>query len=195
MNASTMRMGVGRARTRVHRSVDAKLVACAVCALVVGVASLVTRDGASFALGKYNYRHGGRRETRLLTLSTACSPLELLRFDVGDWQGEVGARIALKGLDNELLFSYAKEMRETMCGTYEVNVTIAGEQSGFFLYPKRYHKRGEDQSQNTRRSWMWGVRNRARLAIGIDVRRTPRRARWRCMGRSVRRSLSCTTRA
>lgn len=136
-------MGVGRARTRVHRSVDAKLVACAVCALVVGVASLVTRDGASFALGKYNYRHGGRRETRLLTLSTACSPLELLRFDVGDWQGEVGARIALKGLDNELLFSYAKEMRETMCGTYEVNVTIGrGEQFGFFLYPKRYHKRG-----------------------------------------------------
>ena len=76
-----------------------------------------------------------------------------------------------------------------MCGTYEVNVTIGAERLGFFLYPKRYHKRGEDQSQNTRRSWMWGVRNRARLAIGIDVRRTPRRARWRCMGRSVRRSL------
>ena len=131
---------VGRAR-RFRRSVDATLVACAACALVVGLIAIVARDRASVSLG--GYREGVNRKTRLLTLSTACSPLELLRFDVGDWRGEVGARIALKGFDNELLFPYAKEMRETTCGTYEVNVTIGrGEQFGFFLYPKRYDQRG-----------------------------------------------------
>lgn len=71
-----------------------------------------------------------------LTLYTACAQLKELTFSVGQWEGVVGARVATKSRSRDFLFSASKEMTQSRCGTYEVDVDLAdGEEFGFYLYP------------------------------------------------------------
>ena len=76
---------------------------------------------------------------KVITLHTACSPLERLNFDPEEWTGVVGARIAVARLDNpNLSFSKSIEMRATECGSYEIEeegVLEDGDNFGFYLYP------------------------------------------------------------
>jgi surface protein len=76
---------------------------------------------------------------KVITLHTACSPLERLNFDPKEWTGVVGARIAVARLDNpNLSFSKSIEMRATECGSYEIEeegVLEDGDNFGFYLYP------------------------------------------------------------
>ena len=76
---------------------------------------------------------------KVITLHTACSPLERLNFDPKQWTGVVGARIAVARLDNpNLSFSKSIEMRATECGSYEIEeegVLEDGDNFGFYLYP------------------------------------------------------------
>jgi hypothetical protein len=44
--------------------------------------------------------------------------------------------VVTKSNSNDFLFNVAKEMTQTRCGTYELDVVIGdGEQFGFYLYP------------------------------------------------------------
>jgi hypothetical protein len=71
-----------------------------------------------------------------LTLYTACAQIKELTFPVGQWEGVVGARVATKSRSSDFLFSASKEMTQSRCGTYEVDVDLAdGEEFGFYLYP------------------------------------------------------------
>ena len=68
-------------------------------------------------------KKGGNASTerKVITLHTSCSPLERLNFDPREWNGVVGARIAVARLNNpNLSFSKSIEMRATKCGSYEI---------------------------------------------------------------------------
>ena len=86
-------------------------------------------------------KKGGNASTerKVITLHTSCSPLERLNFDPREWNGVVGARIAVARLNNpNLSFSKSIEMRATKCGSYEIEeegVLEDGDYFGFYLYP------------------------------------------------------------
>ena len=76
---------------------------------------------------------------KVITLHTACSPLERLNFDPKEWTGVVGARIAVARLDNpNLSFSKSIEMRDRVRFVNEIEeegVLEDGDNFGFYLYP------------------------------------------------------------
>jgi len=81
----------------------------------------------------------GESSTPTITLSTACSPVEKLSFDPGNWEN-VGAKLISKSMSQDFYFENGIEMSavEGKCGQFEVSAAdlTVGEEFGFFLYSK-----------------------------------------------------------
>jgi len=81
----------------------------------------------------------GDSSTPMITLSTACSPVEKLSFDPGNWEN-VGAKLISKSMSQDFYFENGIEMSavEGKCGQFEVSAAdlTVGEEFGFFLYSK-----------------------------------------------------------
>merc|ERR1712010_85130 len=87
---------------------------------------------------------------KVITLHTACSPLERLNFDPKEWTGVVGARIAVARLDNpNLSFSKSIEMRVTECGSYEIEEECLGRRRQFrvLFVPNREQRQSRAASR------------------------------------------------
>ncbi|CAL6284313.1 unnamed protein product [Bathycoccus prasinos] len=75
----------------------------------------------------------------VITLSAACSPVDKLSFDPGNWEN-VGAKLISKTMSSDFAFENGIEMNAVKgkCGEYEVSAAdlTVGEEFGFFLYSK-----------------------------------------------------------
>ena len=74
-----------------------------------------------------------------ITLSTACSPVNMLSFDPGSWDN-VGAKLVTKSMSRDFIFEDALEMTAVSgkCGEFSApaDVLTVNEEFGFFLYSK-----------------------------------------------------------
>ena len=97
-----------------------------------GVHRVNLREESTSALG---LGEGGGE----ITLSTACSPVNMLSFDPGAWDN-VGAKLVTKSMSQDFIFEDALEMTAVSgkCGEFSApaDVLTVNEEFGFFLYSK-----------------------------------------------------------
>ena len=95
-----------------------------------GVHRVNLREESTSALG---LGEGGGE----ITLSTACSPVNMLSFDPGAWDN-VGAKLVTKSMSQDFIFEDALEMTAVSgkCGEFSApaDVLTVNEEFGFFLY-------------------------------------------------------------
>ena len=115
------------------------LILSCVAFLLLGISSTAI-NSSSFGFGKfYGANRLGSSDDGFITLSTACSPVEKLSFDPGNWDN-VGAKLITNKQNSDFAFDEGVEMTAVpgKCGQFSVpsDILSPGDQFGFYLYSK-----------------------------------------------------------